>query len=82
MTGASIPGIIVSKLRYWWKPGLVILFEVDKCSKVGFYSAILPLGLTVCLMVERGWEPPFDSKKVIKQWLEFRGKKQASIGYD
>ena len=52
MIGAGILGIIVSKLYYKKNSCLIILFEVNKGSKVGFYHIILPLSLAAYLRVE------------------------------
>ena len=64
MAGTSIFGIIISKFRYKKKPCPVILFEIDKGSKVGFHCTILLFGLTVCLWVEGGEESPLNAKKI------------------
>ena len=49
IASASILGIIVSELYHSKKPCPIILLEVDKGLKVGFYYAILLFGLTVYL---------------------------------
>ena len=49
VASASILGIIIGKFYHKKKPYPVILFEIDKDSKIGFYFIILPFGLTVCL---------------------------------
>ena len=64
VVGASILGIIISKFNYRKKPCLVILFEIDKNSKVGFHYTILPFGLTVHLWIEGGRESLLDAKKI------------------
>ena len=46
--------IIISKLGHWQESSLVILLEVDKRSEVGFYDAILPVGLPVSLRIKCG----------------------------
>ena len=56
MTGASVLGIVVGKLRHGKKPCQIILLEVDKNLEVGFHYTILPLGLPVCLGIESGKE--------------------------
>ena len=61
MTGADILGIIISKLHHKKKPCPIILFEIDKNPKVGFYCAILPLSLAVCLQVESVGESLLDA---------------------
>ena len=64
VAGASILGIIVSKLCYGKKPCPIILFEVDKGSEVGFYHTILPLSLTIRLRVEGVGESLLDAKEI------------------
>ena len=49
MASASIFGVIIGKFNYEKKLCLVILFEVNKGSKVGFYYIILPFGLIIYL---------------------------------
>ena len=49
MANTSIFGIIIDKLYYKKKPYPIILFKIDKNSKVGFHHIILSLDLTVCL---------------------------------
>ena len=49
VANASILGIIVGEFCYEKKLYLVILFEVNKNLKVGFYYTILFFGLTICL---------------------------------
>ena len=49
MINANIFGIIIGKLDYKKKPYLIILFKVNKDSKISFYYTILFLGLSVCL---------------------------------
>ena len=54
MTDTCVFGIVVSKLGHCKEPSPVILLEVDKSLEISFYSAVLPLGLTVNLRVKRG----------------------------
>ena len=56
MASTSILGIVVGKLYYGKKPCPIILLEVDKNLEVGFYYALLPFDLTVCLWVEGSGE--------------------------
>ena len=49
MANASIHGIVVGKLRHGKKLCPIILFKVDKDSKVGFHYIILLFGLTIRL---------------------------------
>ena len=49
VTSASIFGIIIDKFRYRKKPCPVILYEINKSSKIGFYYTILSFNLTIRL---------------------------------
>ena len=49
MAGTGILGIIIGKFSYKIKPCLIILFDIDKNQKVGFYYAIHSLSLAICL---------------------------------
>ena len=60
VSGASILGIILSKLCHKQKPCPVILLKVDKSPKVGFHRAILPLSLNVYLRVKSNEKSLFD----------------------
>ena len=42
----------------------VILFEIDKSSKIGFYYTILPFDLTIYLWVESSGEFLLDAKEI------------------
>ena len=63
VTSASIFGIIISELRHQKKPGLVILFKVNKGSKICLYCAVLSFHLPVCLRVKCSGESFFDFKE-------------------
>ena len=52
VTNTGILDIVVSKLYHRKKLYLVILFKIDKDSKIGFYYNILPFDLTICLLVK------------------------------
>lgn len=54
MTGASIIGIIINKFGHRQKPGPIILFEIDKCIKIYFYTIVLPFGLAICVKIKCG----------------------------
>ena len=64
MAGAGILGIVVGKLCHGKKSCLIILLEVDKGLKVGFYCTILPSGLTVRLWIEGGREFSLDAEEI------------------
>lgn len=67
MIGASIFDIIIHKYNYCHKSSLIILFTINKGSKLGLYRAVLPLYPTVCLRIKSGKEAVLDFDKVIKQ---------------
>ena len=62
VASTSIFGIIIDKFCHKTKLYLVILFEIDKNLKVGFYYTILLFGLTVRLWVEGGRKSLLDAK--------------------
>ena len=39
-------------------------------------------GLAIYISIEGSWEPPFNAKEVVKQWLEFWGEQWAFIQYN
>ena len=49
MAGATVFGIIISKLGYWKKLGLIVLLEIDKSLELSFHDTVLPFGLAVNL---------------------------------
>ena len=63
VASASIFGIIISKFRHKKKPCLVILFEIDKSSKISFYYTILLFNLIVCLWIKGGGKSLLDAKE-------------------
>ena len=65
VAGTRIFGVVIGKLRYSKKPYLIILLEIDKSSKVGFFHTILPLSLAVRLWIEGSKKYPLDAKKMI-----------------
>lgn len=74
MFDACILGIIISKLNYCYKPSLFILLKVDKTSKISFYSAVLPLSLTISLRIESSGEVTLNAKNIIEERSELQGK--------
>lgn len=66
LAGAYILAIVICKLGYRQKLGLIILFKINKSSDVCFNSAVLPLRFAICLKVENGRKPPFDAKEITK----------------
>ena len=49
VAGASIFDIIIGKLCTKKKPCPIVLFDIDKSSKVGFYYAVLLFSLAIYL---------------------------------
>lgn len=64
MTGARIFGIIVGKFSDKKKPCLIIIFKIDKYSKVNLYNIILSLNLAICLLIKGDRESSLDVKKI------------------
>ena len=64
MAGACILGVVISELGHWQEPCPIVLFEIDKSSKVGLYGAILLFCLAVGLRVEGGRELSLDSEEI------------------
>ena len=67
VTGSAVLCIVISKLGYWQKPSLVILFEVDKSSEERLHGGVLPLGLPVYLRMEGSKKPLLDAKEVAER---------------
>ena len=64
MANTSILNIIIGKFCHKKKPCPIILFKIDKSSKVDFYHTILPSGLIIYLWVKRDGESSFDTKEI------------------
>ena len=61
----DILGIIISKLHYKKKLCPIILFEIDKSSKINFYYTILLFDLIVYLKLGGSKEFLLDVKKIV-----------------
>lgn len=66
MTNTVIFCIVIYKLSYLEEPDLIILFEIDKSSKVSFHRIIYKSDLEVSFRIERGKKLLHASKKIIK----------------
>lgn len=64
ITVADIIRIIVSKFSYKIESDLIVLFVIDKSSKICLYYAILPFSLPTSLRVKSSRESLVDLKKV------------------
>ena len=64
MANINIFGIIINKFGYKKKIYLIILLEMDRSLKVGFYWATLFFGLTVFLWIESGKEFLLNAKEI------------------
>ena len=67
VTGARIFSVVICELGHWQVLCPIILFKVDKDSKVYLYGTVLPLRLSVCLRIKSNGKPPFDAEKVAKR---------------
>ena len=54
MASTGVLGFVINELSYWQKRCLVIIYKIDKSLKIGFYYAILSLGLAICLKIKGG----------------------------
>ena len=70
--------VIISELRHGQEPRPVVLFVVNKGSKVNFYHADLPLSLAVGLEMESSQKHSFDAQEVVQRGLELRRKYYAT----
>ena len=64
VAGTSIFGIIISEFCHKKKPYPVILFKIEKNSKVGFIYIILPFNLTIYLWIEDNRKSLLDAKEI------------------
>ena len=67
---ASVFCVIISVFRHGQESHPVVLFVINKDSKVSFYCTVLLLSLVVGLRVKGSREPPFDAQKVVQGGLE------------
>lgn len=65
MANACILGIIIGKFGYWQDFNSVVLLEIDKNLKVGFYFIILLLNLTVYLRMKGDIELVLNPEEII-----------------
>ena len=70
VTYAGIFRVIKSKFRYRQELCLVILFVINKSSKISFYYAVLPHSLAFGLRIESNKEPPFDAQEIAQRELK------------
>ena len=64
LANIGIFGIIISILYYKKKPYIVILLEIDKDSKIGFYYMIVLFNLIVGLYIKSVRKSPIDAKEI------------------
>lgn len=72
--GAGIFGIVIRKLSYWQLPCPIILFEINKGSKLGLHYTILPLVLTVSLRIDDSIEALLDAEEIAEGRPELQGE--------
>ena len=66
MANVYIFSIIISKFYFKKKLYLIILFEVVRKLKIGFYYIILPFDLAIYLIIKRNIKFLLNTKKIIK----------------
>lgn len=49
MTNAGIFDVILCQFRYWHKPSLMLLFEIDKNLEISLHNNVLLFSLVVSL---------------------------------
>lgn len=74
IASTSIFDIVVYKLGHKQELCLVILFSINKCTKIDLYQAILSFDLTIYFQVKSSWEFLLNTKKIIYQRPEFWGE--------
>ena len=67
MARTSILGVVICKLGYGYEPSPIVLFEIDKGTKINLYSTILVFCLAINLRIQSRREPLFDVEEVKKQ---------------
>ena len=65
IASASIFGFTIDKLYHRKKLSSIILFEIDKSSKIGFYYIILFLSLAIYLQIKSDRKHSLDVKKIV-----------------
>lgn len=65
MTNIFIFGIIINKLGYKQKSSSIILFLINKNTKISFCYTVLPLSLIVYLWIKYSKKLLFNIKKVV-----------------
>ena len=80
--GVCIFGVVVQKLGHRQESCPVILFEVDKDSKVCLHRAVLLFRLPVCLRVKRDGELSLNTKEVAKREPELGRKNHSAVTDD
>lgn len=66
MANIYVLAVNIYKFNYWQKPGLIVLLQVNKSSKIGLYNIILPLCLAIYKQVKGAEELLLDFKEIIK----------------
>lgn len=66
MTGTSVFGIIINKFSHWKESSLVVLFKINKNTKIRLYDTILILGFAISSGVKHSRKSAFDHKEIIE----------------
>ena len=67
IAGVYFLNIVIYKLSYWQKFKLILLFKINKNSKVSLYNTVLSFYLAINLMIKNSCKFLFNTKKVAKQ---------------
>lgn len=59
-----ILSIVIHKFCHKQEFCFIILFSIDKGTKINFHHAVLPFGLTVCLQMKGGRKFLLNAKKI------------------
>lgn len=82
ITNVCVFSIIIYNFNHWQWFCLIVLFKVNKNSKIDFYYAILSLILIISLSIKCSKKPLFDVYKIAKRWPILWDEIKAFIGYN
>ena len=71
--------VIINEFRHRSEPHPVVLFVINKVSKVSFYHAILLLSLAVGPKMESGRELSFDAQELVQGRPELKHEYWAAV---
>lgn len=74
VANACICDIVISKLGHKPESSSIVLFKINKCSKIWLYDAIFLLCLTVGLKIKGDEEFLFNAEEITEQKPEFQSE--------